>query len=210
MNSSSSAIRRLCARRLGVGGDRHAALRRASCRRAAGGRRRRPRPGTGGSAQVSSGPPDSRAMGWTCRLPRATWKIVWPSRRGTEFAVDANRDLLGHSIAPIDCATACASVSRMSQRRQRPASACASSGAQRRHRFLERLGRARAQAGNARDGGRTGSASGGVWSYSNVGNDAARSALRPIRWRSMLRAASLPYAMAVATFDAPVTKSPPA
>ena len=188
--------------RVGVGDDRHAA---------SGGR------GAGGQQAVDALDLDQaqaarsrraqafqKAQRWD-RTPacRGHLENGLAFRRRAQLAVDANRDLLRHSIAPID-APQCA----------RPFHGCRSAGngqlprAPRRHatpRPLPRTtGRACAQAGNARDGGRTGLSSGGVWSYANVGNICSNRA-SPVRCWSMLRAASLPDAIAVTTFDAPAT-----
>ena len=50
---------------------------------------------------------------------------------------------------------------------------------------------------------------GGDWSYSTAGNNLSHR-LASMSCSSMARAARLPNAMALETFDAPVTRSPPA
>ena len=207
MNSSSSAISRLCA-----SASELVVTDMPLCAGVVQAGSRRPTPATS-TRHIRQEPGELRPSRWQSEgivrpFACATWKMVWPSV-AVYSSLSIRTEICGTAVAPIRAGTACATVSRMSQRRQRHASSRASSG-----RSAETASSnvfARTAGGRKCAWWRAhGLGCGGVWSYWKVGHDAVRSAVRRSDGGRCSCAASLPYAMAVTTFDAPVTKSPPA
>ena len=162
---------------VGVGGDRHAVL----CRCRAGGQQAADA-GDLDQAQTA-GPGELKPSRWHSDgmyLPFAcaTWKMVCPSVAVQSSLSMRTEICCGTGMAPYRRATACSAVSRMSQRRQRHASSCASSGRSADTASSKVLART-ARAGNVRGGVRRGSSCGGVWSYCENRHDAVVAGLRP-------------------------------